>query len=104
MGLNSVIIHKGGQRMDRQELAVRIDNAVEGLTKELEYFACAISAIPGQVPPGSGYRLRRECGPRGRRPDGGALWPQEPGRSIRARGPADRKSGIVSGLFAAYAL
>ena len=80
MGLNSVIIHKGGQRMGRQELAVRIDNAVEGLTKELEYFACVISAIPAQAPPGSGYRLRRECGPRGHRPDGGALWPREPGR------------------------
>lgn len=43
--------------MDRQELAVRIDNVVEGLTKELEDFACVISAIPTQAPPGSGYRI-----------------------------------------------
>lgn len=43
--------------MDWQELAARIDNAVEGLTKELEAFACAVFGVPVQASAGSGYRI-----------------------------------------------
>lgn len=148
--------------MDRQELVARIDNAVEGLTKELEDFACAIFGIPTQNPPGNNYRLCAETigammreigmeveyvevpedrltelaplgeglprvsvvgylGDRTSRPNihftghydvvpEGAGWTVDPyGCEIRdgniyARGSADQKSGIVSELFAAYAL
>lgn len=148
--------------MDRQELVARIDNEVEGLTKELEDFACAIFGIPTQNPPGNNYRLCAETigammreigmeveyvevpedrltelaplgeglprvsvvgylGDRTSRPNihftghydvvpEGAGWTVDPyGCEIRdgniyARGSADQKSGIVSELFAAYAL
>lgn len=148
--------------MERETIVSKIDQVVEGLTKELTDFACALFGIPTQNPPGHNYRrcaeaigaMMREIGmdveyvevpeerlaelaplgeglPRvsvvgylgGRdvRPNihftghydvvpEGTGWTTDPygcelrdGR-IYARGSADQKSGIVSELFAAYAL
>mgnify|MGYP003307672797 CR=1 FL=1 len=148
--------------MERENLVAVIDETVEGLTRELVDFSCAVFGIPTQNPPGNNYRkcaetigaMMEEIGmeveyvevpeerlmelaplgeglPRGsvvgylgdktRRPNihftghydvvpEGTGWTTDPyGCEIRdgniyARGSSDQKSGIVSQIFAAYAL
>jgi succinyl-diaminopimelate desuccinylase len=148
--------------MDRENLVAVIDEAVEGLTRELVDFSCAVFGIPTQNPPGNNYRKCAETigammeeigmeveyvevpeerlmelaplgeglprvsvvgylGEKTRRPNihftghydvvpEGTGWTTDPyGCEIRdgniyARGSSDQKSGIVSQIFAAYAL
>jgi succinyl-diaminopimelate desuccinylase len=148
--------------MDRENLVAVIDEAVEGLTRELVDFSCAVFGIPTQNPPGNNYRKCAETigammeeigmeveyvevpeerlmelaplgeglprvsvvgylGDKTRRPNihftghydvvpEGTGWTTDPyGCEIRdgniyARGSSDQKSGIVSQIFAAYAL
>ena len=148
--------------MDRENLVAVIDETVEGLTRELVDFSCAVFGIPTQNPPGNNYRKCAETigammeeigmeveyvevpeerlmelaplgeglprvsvvgylGDKTRRPNihftghydvvpEGTGWTTDPyGCEIRdgniyARGSSDQKSGIVSQIFAAYAL
>ena len=148
--------------MDRENLVAVIDETVEGLTRELVDFSCAVFGIPTQNPPGNNYRKCAETigammeeigmeveyvevpeerlmelaplgeglprvsvvgylGEKTRRPNihftghydvvpEGTGWTTDPyGCEIRdgniyARGSSDQKSGIVSQIFAAYAL
>ena len=148
--------------MEQEILVAAIDEAVEGLTRELVDFSCAVFGIPTQNPPGNNYRKCAETigammkeigmeveyvevpeerlmelaplgeglprvsvvgylGEKTRRPNihftghydvvpEGTGWTTEPyGCEIRdgniyARGSSDQKSGIVSQIFAAYAL
>jgi succinyl-diaminopimelate desuccinylase len=148
--------------MERENLVAVIDETVEGLTRELVDFSCAVFGIPTQNPPGNNYRKCAETigammeeigmeveyvevpeerlmelaplgeglprvsvvgylGDKTRRPNihftghydvvpEGAGWTTDPyGCEIRdgniyARGSSDQKSGIVSQIFAAYAL
>ena len=148
--------------MERENLVAVIDETVEGLTRELVDFSCAVFGIPTQNPPGNNYRKCAETigammeeigmeveyvevpeerlmelaplgeglprvsvvgylGDKTRRPNihftghydvvpEGTGWTTDPyGCEIRdgniyARGSSDQKSGIVSQIFAAYAL
>lgn len=148
--------------MEQEILVAAIDEAVEGLTRELVDFSCAVFGIPTQNPPGNNYRKCAETigammkeigmeveyvevpeerlmelaplgeglprvsvvgylGEKTRRPNihftghydvvpEGTGWTTDPyGCEIRdgniyARGSSDQKSGIVSQIFAAYAL
>ena len=148
--------------MEQEILVAAIDEAVEGLTRELVDFSCAVFGIPTQNPPGNNYRKCAETigammkeigmeveyvevpeerlmelaplgeglprvsvvgylGDKTRRPNihftghydvvpEGTGWTTDPyGCEIRdgniyARGSSDQKSGIVSQIFAAYAL
>lgn len=148
--------------MERENLVAVIDETVEGLTRELVDFSCAVFGIPTQNPPGNNYRKCAETigammeeigmeveyvevpeerlmelaplgeglprvsvvgylGDKNRRPNihftghydvvpEGTGWTTDPyGCEIRdgniyARGSSDQKSGIVSQIFAAYAL
>jgi succinyl-diaminopimelate desuccinylase len=148
--------------MERENLVAVIDETVEGLTRELVDFSCAVFGIPTQNPPGNNYRKCAETigammeeigmeveyvevpeerlmelaplgeglprvsvvgylGEKTRRPNihftghydvvpEGTGWTTDPyGCEIRdgniyARGSSDQKSGIVSQIFAAYAL